>query len=94
MALHSLRNNGAIFHERAKDLGVAWTCKEHEGPALIFSLDTWGRDDAMDIGLENPSTEDGERVPNITDGMPRERLCSDICTSARRNATFHGGWVP
>ena len=76
--LHSACDKGAVFHKRTEDLGVAWTSEKHERPTLVFGLNSRGRDHAVDVGLEDSSTEHRECIANVADGMAGKRLCCAI----------------
>ena len=85
---HSTCDNRAVFHERAEDLGVTWTSEKHERPTLVFGLNAGGRDYAVDVGLEDTSTEDRERIADIADGIAGKRLYCGI--RLRTNAALKG----
>ncbi|KAI9454188.1 hypothetical protein HD554DRAFT_2043146 [Boletus coccyginus] len=72
--LHGICDDGAIFHERAEDLGVAQTSEKHKRSTFVFGLDARGRDYTVNVGLEDTSTEDRERIPYVADSMARKRL--------------------
>jgi hypothetical protein len=79
--LHSVRDQRAVFYERAKHLRVPRTSEEHDRPTFALALITGYPHHAMHVGMKDTSTEDGEGVADVADRVAGKRLNPSLCVS-------------